>query len=51
MKEIVIFLPPSLITLLLLKFLVVMLCAIYDNVMRFHERFTIQRDIWTPYND
>lgn len=38
-KEIVIFLPPSLMTLLLLKFFVVMLCAIFENIMRFHKSY------------
>ncbi|MEP8680022.1 hypothetical protein ABKV33_03665 [Enterobacter ludwigii] len=36
---VLIVIPPSFVTLLLAKFFVVMLCSIFETIMRFHQRY------------
>lgn len=36
---VLIVIPPSFVTLLLAKFFVIMLCTIFETIMRFHQRY------------
>ncbi|MHA0958500.1 hypothetical protein ACR9HV_22425, partial [Enterobacter ludwigii] len=41
---VLIVIPPSCVTLLLAKFFVVMLCSIFETIMRFHQRYNTVRN-------
>lgn len=36
--------PPSFVTLLLAKFFVIMLCTIFETIMRFHQRYNTEQN-------
>ena len=41
---VLIVIPPSFVTLLLAKFFVIMLCTIFETIMRFHQRYNTEQN-------